>query len=103
MASKKRDHISYHKASERYIARYMVTLPNGIRKRQAVYGKTKEEVKEKYNKAVAEAIVGNPVQTSTLTVEQYLTNWVETVKKIRESTRSGYRSEIRKFIIPNIG
>lgn len=103
MASKKRDHISYHKASKRYIARYMVTLPNGTRRRQAVYGKTIEEVKEKYNKAVAEAIIGNPIQTSTLTVEQYLNDWIETVKKIRESTRSNYRGEIRKFIIPNIG
>lgn len=103
MASKKRDHISYHKASKRYIARYMVTLPNGNRKRQAVYGKTIEEVKEKYNKAVAEAIVGNPIQTSTITVERYLCDWVESVKKIRESTRSGYRGEIRKYIVPNIG
>lgn len=103
MASKKRDHITYNKSLKRYQARYMVTLPNGVRKRQAVYGKTESEAREKYNKAVAESIIGNPIQTSNITLEQYLTQWVESAKKIRESTRSGYKSEIRKFIVPNIG
>lgn len=103
MASNKRDHITYNKALKLYQGRYMVTLPNGIRRRQAVYGKTIEEAREKYNKAVAEAIIGKPVQTSNTTLEQYLTQWVESAKKIRESTRSGYRGEINKFIIPNIG
>lgn len=103
MASNKRDHITYNKTLKLYQGRYMVTLPNGIRRRQAVYGRTIEEAREKYNKAVAEAIIGKPVQTSNTTLEQYLTQWVESAKKIRESTRSGYRSEINKFIIPNIG
>lgn len=103
MASKKRDHVTYNKALKRYQARYMVTLPNGTRRRQAVYGKTLDEARAKYDKAVAEAIIGSPIQTSNTTVEQYLNYWVESVKKIRESTRSGYRGEIRKYIIPNIG
>lgn len=103
MASKKRDHISYHKASKLYMARYMITMPDGTRRRQCVYSRTKKGAKEKYDKAVAEAIMGDPIRTSNLTVEQYLNHWIESAKKIRESTRSGYRGEIRKFINPNIG
>ena len=103
MSSKKIKYITYLKSAGLYQARYMVTLPNGIRKRQAVYGKTPEEAQEKRNKALAEAIIGNPIKTSNLTVEQYLNTWVTTVKNIRESTRAGYAGEIRKYINPNIG
>lgn len=103
MASKKRDHITYDKTSNRYQARYMVTLVDGTRKRQAVYGKTYEEVKEKYDRILAENILGTPLQTSNTNLEQYLTMWVESAKKIRGNTREGYKGEIRKHIIPNIG
>ena len=103
MASKTRDHITYDKVSHRFQARYMVTLVDGTRKRQSVYGRTYEEVKEKYDRIVAENILGTPLQTSNTTLEQYLTMWVESAKKIRGNTREGYRGEIRKYIIPNIG
>lgn len=103
MASKKRDHITFNKALNRFQGRYMVTLPNGTRKRQAVYGKTLEEAREKYTLAVAKAVMGVPIQTTTITVGQYLTDWIETVGRIRESTRDGYRGEIRKYIIPHLG
>lgn len=103
MASKKRDHITYNKSLKRYQARYMVTLSDGTRKRQAVYGKTYEEAKERYDRVVAENILGTPLQTSNTTLEQYLIMWVESAKKIRGNTREGYKGEIRKYIIPNIG
>lgn len=103
MSSKKFKHVSYLKSAGLYQARYMITLPSGVRKRQAVYGKTPEEAQEKRNKALAGAIMGNPLKTSNLTVEQYLNTWVATVKNIRESTRAGYAGEIRKYINPNIG
>ncbi len=103
MASKKRDHVTFNKALNCYQARYMVTLVDGTRKRQAVYGKTLEEAREAYNRVVAENILGTPLQTSNTTLEQYLTMWIGSAKKIRESTRDHYRGEIRKYIIPNLG
>ena len=103
MSSKKFKNVSYLKPAGLYQARYMITLPNGIRKRQAVYGKTPEEAQEKRNKALAKAIMGNPLKTSNLTVGEYLNTWVGTRKRIRESTRAGYAGEIRKYINPNIG
>lgn len=103
MASNKRDHITYHKATGLYQARYMVTFPDGTRKRQAVYGRTKEEAREKYNQAVAEGIIGTPLKTNTITVEQYLESWLALKRNIRESTRYKYGGEIRKYIVPRIG
>lgn len=103
MGSRKVKGISYHKSTGLYQGRYTITLPNGIRKRQAVYGKTLEEAKEKRNRALAEAIIGSPVQTSNLTVEQYFKSWINSVRGIKKSTREGYAGEIRKYINPNIG
>lgn len=103
MSSKKRDHIYKNKALNCFQARYTVTLVDGTRKRQAVYGKTYEEAKAKYQQAILDAANGTPVQTSRTTLEQYLARWVETAKKIGENTREHYRGEIRKYIAPNIG
>ena len=105
MASKRYKGVTYDKINRRYQARGYITYPNGIRKRASFYGKTAREAAEKRDLAIAEAISpnGNPVMISTITLGQYLTKWVESAKKIRESTRSGYKGEINKYIVPNIG
>lgn len=93
----------YQRKDGRYYARYFVTFPNGIRKRQTVYGRTKAEAKEKYDKEVANAILGNPLNKNNLTVSEYLNQWIETAHGIKESTRAGYRGVIRKHINPYLG
>ncbi|MBQ8985492.1 site-specific integrase [Candidatus Saccharibacteria bacterium] len=82
---------------------YYITLWDGSRKREFAYGHSATEAKEKRDRIVANAINGHPVNNTMITVEQYLTNWVEMARGIRESTRSGYKGEIRKHIIPEIG
>ena len=93
----------YQRKDGYYYARYFVTFPNGTRKRQYVYGKTKAEVKEKYDKEVANAILGNPLNKNNATVAEYLNQWIETAHGIKESTRVGYKGEIRKYINPYLG
>ena len=99
----KRKYVSYHQASGLYQARYTIKNPDGSTKRQAVYGKTPEEARDKRDKAIAEAKLGTPLRTSNLTVEEYLNHWISTVPKIRQSTRYNYAGEIRKHIVPIIG
>lgn len=98
-----RDYVNYHKATGLYIGRQMVTLLDGTRKRVCVYGKTKQETKEKLKKAIAIALTENPTKKCQLTVEQYLNQWLPMAKGIRESTRNKYGGVIRKHIIPKIG
>lgn len=82
---------------------YFITLSDGTRKRQYVYGKTREEVKDKYTKAIVAACNGRPVLKNKLTLEQYLSEWIKDAKNINESTRANYWGEINKHIIPKIG
>ncbi len=82
---------------------FFITLPNGIRKRQFVYGRDRKTIQDKYNKRMAEAINGCPVISSQMTVEQYLSEWIKDPRDIKEATRLKYAGEIRKHIIPNIG
>lgn len=82
---------------------YYVTLSDGRRKRQFVYGRTNEEVRAKYSKEMADAVNGLPVMKNKITVEQFLNEWIGKARKIRESTKLGYQGEIRKHIIPKIG
>lgn len=98
-----RDYVNYHKATGLYIGRQMMTLLDGTRKRVCVYGKTKQEAKEKLKKAIAIALTENPTKKCQLTVEQYLDQWLPMAKGIRESTRNKYAGVIRKHIVPKIG
>lgn len=98
-----RDYVNFHKATNTYIGRQMVTLLDGTRKRVCVYGRTKQEAKEKLKKAIAVALTENPTNKCNLTVEQYLEQWLPMAKGIRESTRNKYAGEIRKYILPRIG
>ena len=87
----------------RWMARYMLTLPNGDRKRQTIYGTTPEIVRSKMRSEQADAANGSPVCRNGLTVANYLRDWVKVAPRIRESTRAGYAGVIRKHIIPAIG
>ena len=87
----------------RWMARYMVTLPNGTRKRQTIYGASSEEARSKMRKEQADAANGSPVCRNGLTVANHLTAWVKVAPRIRASTKSGYEGVIRRHIIPAIG
>lgn len=87
-----------------YAAHVWVTTPDGGRKRKSVYGKTREEVHEKWIKLHA-AAQDRPVPTSTPTVREYLTSWLEDViRPNREvTTYSQYEYVCRRLIFPGLG
>ena len=59
-----------------YAAYIWVTTPSGNRSRKWVYGRTREVVHEKWVKLQARAEAA-PVPTSTPTLAQYLTRWLQ--------------------------
>ncbi|WP_276621183.1 site-specific integrase [Streptomyces gilvus] len=81
-----------------------VTTPEGNRKRKYVYGKTREEVHDKWIKLHAEAKEG-PVVTSTPTLAQYLTRWLREVVEpdLKPKTAETYAMHVRLYIVPGLG
>ncbi|GAA1571746.1 site-specific integrase [Actinomadura kijaniata] len=88
----------------RYAAYIWVTTPAGERKRRWVYGKTREEVHDKYVKLLAEAKT-RPIPTKVPAVAEYLTYWLrDVVKPNREpATYDNYETMSRLYIIPGLG
>jgi integrase len=78
---------------------------NGRRIRRAVYGDTKEEVQDKLMELRGQAKAGTLVDPTTLTLAEYLTNWLaNTVKpKTSPTTHARYESLVRLKISPHIG
>jgi integrase len=87
-----------------YAAYVWVTTPAGLRKRKYVYGKTREEVHDKWVKLQASARQ-RPIPTTSPTVADYISYWLEDViKPNREpATYSHYELMARLHIIPGIG
>jgi integrase len=81
-----------------------VTTPDGQRKRAWAYGKTREDVHDKWLKLHAASRRG-PVVTKSPTVAEYLAYWLaEVIKPNREpNTYSQYELASRRYIIPDIG
>lgn len=74
---------------------------NRRKKRVAVYGKTRSEVAEK----LAKMIVNPVVEPGKLTVEEWLTEWLEVYAKpgIRNTTYESYEIMVRVHLIPALG
>lgn len=87
-----------------YAAYVWVTTPTGERTRKWVYGQTREIVHEKWVKLQAKAEAA-PVPTSTPTLAQYLTRWLDEVVKpnLEPATYAYYEAMTRLYIIPALG
>ncbi|MFF9393488.1 site-specific integrase [Streptomyces griseoluteus] len=81
-----------------------VDTPDGKRKRKYVYGKTREEVHDKWIALHAEAKKG-PVATSTPTLAQYLARWLREVVEpdLKPKTAETYAMHVRLYIVPGLG
>jgi len=81
-----------------------VTTPDAQRTRAWVYGKTREEVHDKWLNLHTASKRG-PVVTKPSTIADYLTYWLaEVIKPNREpNTYSQYELASRRYIIPGIG
>ncbi len=87
-----------------YAAYVWVTTPGGQKKRKYVYGKTRDEVYDKWVQLKAKA-AKMPIPTTTPTVAEYLAYWLaEVISPNREdNTYSHYELMSRLHIIPGIG
>ncbi|MGH3675833.1 MAG: site-specific integrase [Mycobacterium sp.] len=86
-----------------YAAYVWVTTPAGNRQRKYVYGKTREDVHQKWM-LQGEARKG-PVATSTPSVGSYLAYWLrEAVEpNVAPLTASTYETLVRLYIVPGLG
>jgi integrase len=95
----------YRRADGRWEAKVFVDTPDGRRKRISVYGDTEREALNELNKLRDQQCRGIPVATTTLTVSEYMTYWLEQIAEpsIRRTTYATYEGDIRLHIIPGIG
>ncbi|MEV0073548.1 tyrosine-type recombinase/integrase [Amycolatopsis sp. NPDC050768] len=89
----------------RFHAAVYVLTPDGSSKRKYVYGKTRDEVKEKRVELLDNNRKGVPSMSSTMQLGDYLDYWVESIIKVEraESTYAGYETVIRRFLKPHLG
>lgn len=87
-----------------YAAYAWVTTPGGDRKKKWVYGKSRDQVHDKYVRLLADA-AKRPIPTKTPTVEKYLTYWLtEVIQPNREpATYAHYEAMGRLHVIPGLG
>lgn len=87
-----------------YAAYVWVTTPEGKRSRKYAYGKTREEVHDKWIKLHAEAKRG-PVATRHRTVAAFLSYWLESIVRPNLAPLSyiAYESHARLYITPHLG
>ena len=87
-----------------FAAYVWVTKPDGKRGRKYIYGKTREEVHERWIRLHQEARRG-PVATRTPKLEDYLRYWLaEIIEPNRApATFAGYETYIRLYIQPGLG
>ncbi|MFG2043907.1 tyrosine recombinase XerC [Dactylosporangium sp. NPDC048998] len=87
-----------------FAAYVWVTKPDGKRGRKYVYGKTREEVHDKWVKLHAKANDG-PVATKTPTIGSYAAYWLEEIVKpnLSPGTYVAYEVACRLYIVPGLG
>jgi integrase len=87
-----------------YAAYAWVTTPEGERKRKWVYGKTHDEVHQKWIKLQTRAREG-PVPTTTPTLASYLAYWLREVVEpnLAPKTAERYALFTRLYLVPGLG
>ncbi len=95
----------YRRADGRWEGKFFVDTPDGRRKRVSVYGDTERQALDELNKLRDQQRRGIPVATTTLTVAQYMSYWLEHIAEpsIRRTTYATYEGDVRLHIVPGIG
>ena len=94
-----------HRCHGRWAGTIDVTV-DGRKKRKYVYGRTQQIARKKLTAALRERDAGTLV-IGTLTVEAWLTRWLDRQAKkgrpLKPQTLRGYRSKCRTYVIPHLG
>jgi integrase len=96
----------YEGADGRWVGRLSLGRDgNGKRKRLVVYGETKREVLDEIAKLQSKKAAGTLDDAAKMTVEAYLTTWLQDAAKpkLRSSTLESYEAIIRLHINAQVG
>lgn len=95
----------FKRADGRWCAQVNLGYEGGKRKRKCFYGVTRREVQEKLTKALRDRQQGLPIPTKRLTIETFLTRWLEDVVKptLSPTTYRTYRRHTTLHLIPALG
>jgi integrase len=95
----------YQRRDGRWVGAYYAPTVSGARRRVVVYGKTREEARDKMNKAQQDARAGIPVPDEIWKLGPYLEYWLENFVKLnrRPATYTLYEMNIRLYLIPGLG
>lgn len=93
------------RADGRYMGRYRVTQPDGVRKTLAVYARTKDECAKKLRDALTKADTGLVSISNTMTVEAYYQFWHSSIAPnyLKPTTLQLYDQLYKSTIIPFMG
>ena len=95
----------YRRADGRWEAKVFVDTPDGRRRRISVYGGTERAALDELGKVLEQQRRGIPTATTTFTVADYMTYWLENIAEpsIRRTTYATYEGDVRLHIVPCIG
>jgi integrase len=87
-----------------WVAQYLVDTPDGKTKRKYIYGKKRKDVADKLADVQKERGEGLLLDAGTLTVAEFLADWLESEKEsVRESTYIRREQVLRLHVYPNLG
>jgi integrase len=94
----------YRRKDGYWVGQYGVETATG-RKTRYIYGKHREEVREKLTKAIADRDGGFIIDDENISVAECLNRWLnDSVRgSVRASTYTSYEGQVRRYIIPAIG
>jgi site-specific recombinase XerC len=80
-------------------------LPDGTVRRRYLYNRDRDRLREQLNELAHQVGRGVPVPDGSMTVGEYLDQWLAEVaaKQVRPSTYTGYETNVRLHIKPLIG
>jgi integrase len=94
----------YRRKDGYWVGQYGVETATG-RKTRYIYGKRREEVREKLTRAIADRDGGFIFDDENVSVGEYLERWLDDSVRgsVRASTRASYERQVKRYIIPAIG
>ena len=92
-------------ADGRWCGRYFVELPDGSKKRKALYANSRKEVTNKLAQALAKRDDGVLFDDEGQSFGEYIEWWLTNSKRgrVKATTYESYAREVRKHIIPGLG
>ncbi len=89
----------YRRKDGYWVGQYGIETPTG-RKTRYIYGKRREEAREKLTKAIADRDGGFIVDDENMSVGEYLKRWLDDSVRgsVRASTHASYERQVGRYI-----